>query len=1073
MAEIARHASRAAQDGSTTFAPWQEALTTRALAAIGTMLIVLPIGYLVASGNLREGLTFDIPMHIAGGVALLGLWGRRMGSALLRARALLVIGAMCLFLTSVQSGWGAGAVVGFGLWLTLGAVLFGRLAVYVGLPSMLGTTLVYAWLVEKGSLHFETHAFSPSVRSSWYLFGAVFLAGVGIIVFTLRSGARMIATTQERITRLVERQQSEIAALDAIRGATNQAEHRLATAHKAQAITHLTAGLNHRLNNTLMAMRGALQAIRAGDPDTNLNEEVLAITSAARESAQVMQSLMLFSRRHDTPLTVVDVGETLSAFEATLHHGVPRDIDFELRVAPGLEAEVDEHQLRQAVLNLVQNAVDATPSGGQILVRAERRHLEDADADSLGLSAGDFVVVTVADTGFGMSKEVQARAMDPFFSTHTMATHTGMGLTVVYGIARQFRGYLHLQSGDEGTSVHLVIPCYDDTSATASATDLFATLEPSPSHVRTDADDDVNAEEAPPYQKQLLRELARIGTASLVVMGGLALVLHIPMSRILPIPLAMVFVSLPLWGARLRYSIRSSALPLAFLLLGAALVTSSTHQAPAPLALMLIGTGWAALLAPRHMGVFALVLCALTFVVGAEVHAGKEVIPALDMNRGTNWVRVGLVVSTVFAAYAVSVTRILEGARSALADAQARLSALNHTRAQKSQEVRRQRVVERAAQQTERLETTGQLAGTIAHDVNNALQAIMGWADELSVEELSDEEREEAELNLAAAIDYAEALTGQFAEDEAPSSAAPPVIDLSASTHRAAAMLTVMLKGRCHLELDLEEACCAAIHEHDLRRVLFNLVANARDAMPNGGTVTVSLKRTPNDTSPTGNVTLRVSDTGHGMSKEVVARIFAPFYTTKAEGKGTGLGLHTVSHVAKRSAAELDVQTEPGKGSTFSLTLRARSSRFLAPAPKTVTHDFSQGRGIILLAEDDQAVRRIIARALIRAHFIVIEAVDGDEAARVLESRDDISALCIDGVMPGRPSADLISEFLIRWPTRPVILCSGHVPEELERRHLGRDDVAFLAKPFSADKLIAVLTQRLQLSEESRPEQLH
>lgn len=1070
MSEQTRHdAGGRAQsdDGLGALAPWQEAILSRALVGIGALLIALPLGYLVASGDLRHGLSPDIPVHIAGGVLLLVLRGSERTSARLKAGTLLLVGAFCLFMATFQGGWGAGAVVGFGLWITLGPLLFGRRAVYVGLLGIFSTTVVYALFVRAGLLHFATDAFSPRHRASWYLFGAVFLAGMGIVVLTLREGMRLIAGTHARIAQLVAKRNREIDNLDTLRDATKQAENRLATAHKAQTLTHLSAGLNHQLNNALMAMRGALDAIRSPTPDTNLSNEVSAITAAARDSAKVMQSLMIFSRRHETPTAVVDIGDSLHAFRETMRHGVPEDIEFALSATPGLDVEINEHQLRQAVLNLVQNAADATPSGGRIEVRAERRHLDGEDARAMDLNEGDFVVISVIDTGHGMSEEVRTRAIDPFFSTHTLATHAGMGLTVAYGIVRQAGGYLHLQPGRSGTSVHLVIPGYAHGPVPSVAADLFAAIEAQPETSSVGAGEADSSAGVPQFQQRLVRELAWGSTISLMLGGVIGVLTGIPAERAIVMPLGTALVSTPLWATGLSHAARSSALSFGVLLTGAVLVASTTHQAPAPLALMFIGTAWAALLAPRAIARAALVVCALTFVIGAEWHAGQEPLAALDMNVGIHWLRVGLVATVIFAVYALSLTRIVEAAQAGLAEARAKLTELNDIRKHKSQEVVRRRVIERAAQQTERLETTGQLAGTIAHDVNNALQAIMGWADELTVEELSDEEHEEAKRNLLASIDYAEALTGQFAADETSRAVAPPVVNVTKAARRAAAMLSVMLQDRCTLVLDLEENCCAAIHERDVRRVLFNLVANARDAMPNGGTVTVALKRTPNGTASMGSITLSVSDTGEGMSDEVRARIFQPFFTTKSEGKGTGLGLHTVSHVAKRSAAQIEVDSELGKGSTFSLRLRARSIRFVAAPPQEVAVDRTQTYGTILLAEDDSTVRQILARVLRRARFTVIEAKDGDEAGEELGRRDDIDALCIDGVMPGRPTADLITEFLARWPSRPVVLCSGHLPEDLERRHLGRDDVTFLAKPFPADKLVTLLEARLRAVREA------
>jgi len=190
-----------------------------------------------------------------------------------------------------------------------------------------------------------------------------------------------------------------------------------------------------------------------------------------------------------------------------------------------------------------------------------------------------------------------------------------------------------------------------------------------------------------------------------------------------------------------------------------------------------------------------------------------------------------------------------------------------------------------------------------------------------------------------------------------------------------------------------------------------------------------------------------VTDTGAGMSPEARARLFEPFFTTKA-GQGTGLGLHSVAELVRVSGGELEVDSEPDQGASFTIRwpLSAPPGE-REPELRTVSSGHHSGR--VLLAEDEPFVRRMLARGLRAAGYDVVEASDGDDGARLLRSEGPFDVLCTDAVMPGRPTAELIRDFGDAHPGRPVLLMSGYLPEQLSAHVASRENVVVLRKPFS------------------------
>jgi CheY-like chemotaxis protein len=211
-------------------------------------------------------------------------------------------------------------------------------------------------------------------------------------------------------------------------------------------------------------------------------------------------------------------------------------------------------------------------------------------------------------------------------------------------------------------------------------------------------------------------------------------------------------------------------------------------------------------------------------------------------------------------------------------------------------------------------------------------------------------------------------------------------------------------------------------------------------------------------------VSLSVSDTGEGMDRETLDRIFDPFFTTKGDKGGTGLGLATVYAFAKESRGAIDATSRPGMGTTFTLFLPECAPLRIAPPvtvpQSTTTQSFRAGERV-LVVEDRPDVRVSMARILSHHGFAVSETSDGDGALQLLGNEQTFALMCIDGVMPGLETATVIERAKTLAPSMPVLVCSGHVQEELLRRGIVTGRYAFLSKPFTAQQLLASVSQML------------
>jgi two-component system cell cycle sensor histidine kinase/response regulator CckA len=281
-------------------------------------------------------------------------------------------------------------------------------------------------------------------------------------------------------------------------------------------------------------------------------------------------------------------------------------------------------------------------------------------------------------------------------------------------------------------------------------------------------------------------------------------------------------------------------------------------------------------------------------------------------------------------------------------------------------------------------------------------------------------------------------------------------------------LLTRLIGERVRLEIKHErDVGLVKVDEVQLAQVLMNLAANARDAMPEGGTLSIRTRNVSRAESaslghelmPEGDyVLIDVSDTGTGIPPEIIGKIFEPFFTTKEVGQGTGLGLSTVYGIIKQTQGFIFPESEPGKGTTFRIYLPRyfEQAGALVEAEKPSRAEDHTGRGTVLLVEDEDAVRAFASRALASRGYTVLEAASGETALKILEAqKDEIDLVISDVIMPAMDGPTLVREVRAINPVLKIILISGYA-EDAFRNELGRDQtLAFLPKPFSLKQLIS------------------
>jgi PAS domain S-box-containing protein len=386
-------------------------------------------------------------------------------------------------------------------------------------------------------------------------------------------------------------------------------------------------------------------------------------------------------------------------------------------------------------------------------------------------------------------------------------------------------------------------------------------------------------------------------------------------------------------------------------------------------------------------------------------------------------------------------------------------------------DVTERRRLEAQLRQAQKMEAIGRLAGGIAHDFNNLLTAMNGYA-ELAAAALPDDHPARADiLQVRRAAERAARLTGQLLAFGRRQVLSPSLVEPDRLLADLGGLVRRIIGEDIDLELDLRAPGVAVLVDGSrLEQVIMNLVVNARDAMPEGGRLTIATGTVEGErpgleearTEPPSSarwLEITVTDTGVGMDEAILGQIFEPFFTTKPPGEGTGLGLSTTYGIVSQSGGEITVSSAPGAGSTFRVRLpvvdgeRVRNGPSAAAEPPAAGAEAPiGGTETILIVEDEPGIRALMAQSLRGLGYEVLEAADAEAALRLAAGRR-IDLLLSDVVMPGLDGPALAEALAARQPELRVLFVSGYAPGLVPGRPTVERRYAFLAKPFDAATL--------------------
>ncbi len=374
--------------------------------------------------------------------------------------------------------------------------------------------------------------------------------------------------------------------------------------------------------------------------------------------------------------------------------------------------------------------------------------------------------------------------------------------------------------------------------------------------------------------------------------------------------------------------------------------------------------------------------------------------------------------------------------------------------------------LKRQVAQATKMQAVGQLAGGVAHDFNNILTAIIGHCDLMLMRHTPGDSDYDDIQQVKSNSNRAASLTRQLLAFSRQQTLRPQVLQLPDIVADVSSLLKRLIGEKVKLEVTHgRHLGMVRADPGQMEQVIVNLAVNARDAMPDGGTLSIQTFAMPSAQvremrstvlPPADYTGLRISDTGMGIPPDLLPKIFEPFFTTKEVGKGTGLGLSTVYGIVKQSGGYIFAESEAGHGASFVIYLpvhvpdageKVAASIKSAPPPRS-----TWGTGTILLVEDEDMVRAVAERALTRQGYTVLTASDGEQGLEVLSETETIDLLVSDVLMPNMDGPAMVREARRARPDLPVLFMSGYAEEQL-RKSIDIENIAFLPKPFSVAQL--------------------
>ncbi len=389
-----------------------------------------------------------------------------------------------------------------------------------------------------------------------------------------------------------------------------------------------------------------------------------------------------------------------------------------------------------------------------------------------------------------------------------------------------------------------------------------------------------------------------------------------------------------------------------------------------------------------------------------------------------------------------------------------------------SRDITQLKILEDQLRQSQKMEAIGQLAGGIAHDFNNLLTVIEGYIELLFSSIAESDPTINFVKQIKKASDRATSLTRQLLAFSRRQILQPKVIDLNALINEIMVLIKRLIGEDIELKLNLQkDVNPIRADRSQIEQVLMNLAVNARDAMPYGGTLTISSESIYLDTAYTrlnpevkegSYVILTVSDTGVGMDEEIKEHIFEPFFTTKDKARGTGLGLATVYGIVKQSDGYITVESEPGKGTEFKIYFPGFKKQLPKKEKDKKKIKTVGGHETIMVVEDEYMVRELVCDTLRNSGYKVIEATNGKEAIEIFEkNKKKIDMILTDVIMPEMSGRKLIETLSEKLPHLKALYMSGYTDDAIIRHGVLEPGMDYIQKPFTPKSLIQKIREVL------------
>ncbi len=383
-----------------------------------------------------------------------------------------------------------------------------------------------------------------------------------------------------------------------------------------------------------------------------------------------------------------------------------------------------------------------------------------------------------------------------------------------------------------------------------------------------------------------------------------------------------------------------------------------------------------------------------------------------------------------------------------------------------------QRRLERQLAESQKMEAIGKLAGGVAHDFNNMLTAILGYASMIYEDAGPKSPIQQQALQIRKAAESAATLTQKLLAFSRKQVLQANQVDVASVLDSLVALIRRVIGENITVTTHADDNLWPILADPvQVEQSLVNLAINARDAMPNGGTLQITARNAPRpkgerrpdgEVKPGDYVQITVTDTGIGMDEATRTRMFEPFFTTKPQGQGTGLGLSTVYGFVRQCGGSISVLSTPGKGTSIELLLPRASGAAATPKSRRPSEDARRGTETVLVAEDEEAVRALAVQSLERSGYQVISSPSGEEALRLASTFDGtIHLLLTDVVMPGMKGPELAAQLRAQRPGLKVLLMSGYAADVVTPGDLR--DATMVSKPFSPSALARAVRNALDV----------